>query len=124
VSWDDRGRDIARIVLPREVTPGQVCALEAEILVACTDRIVRIDAKSVEPLAPLLQATGCSCAVRRDSSSAYLFCGEDLQLYRAGGEIRKIARVPAAVGTAAVAPDGKLYFASGAELYAFAGVSG
>ena len=124
VAWDAQGRDIARIMLPRGVTAGQVCALEAEILVACTDRIVRVDAKSVEPLPPLLAESGCSCAVRRDSSSAYLFCGEDLQLFRAGGELRKIARVPASVGTAAVAPDGTLYFASGAELYALAGIRG
>lgn len=97
---------------------GRLCVAGSRVLVVVDETIQIFDSSAMNWLQTIVLAEACTTLLGLPTGEALLFGKAGLwRLDPLGAALTRVMDLPGVVNTAVVAPDGSIYFASGADLY-------
>jgi len=116
--WDTAGKIIWKMQFPKGIVPHIVAIVGNYGLVSVGNEVMVFNCGSMEFAASIKLNEPATCIVKYDDDTAAVFSGKDLFFVKPKtGRSNWALKLPSVVKTAAVSPNGDIYFASGSHLY-------
>jgi len=118
VVWEPAEGMIWRQRFGAEQTLGRVCTAGGRVFVVVDESVQIFDPSTMAWLQTIALTEACTTLLGLPTGDALIFGKEGLwHLDPLSADLTRVMDLPGVVKTAAIAPDGTIYFASGADLY-------
>lgn len=118
VAWDPRGNALFDHVFGEREMPGRIACAAGLVLVAVDDSLRLFDPRALAFTGSIPLGGRAQCLVSRPDGCVAAFCaGRLLECDPAARSVRELCAVPREVHTAALTPEGRLYFTEGTRLH-------
>ncbi|GGD52450.1 WD40 repeat domain-containing protein [Paenibacillus nasutitermitis] len=118
VVWSPEGRIVHKQPFPKDIVLRNVIAAGGRVLVNAGEHIQIFDPSQMAFVKNITIGEACSCMLETDHGYVLAFCKNHVyRIHCITGEFEPISDLPGSVGTAAITPDGTVYFAHATVLY-------